>query len=146
MAKFLFLGHGTLRFTTDAGQVVYVDPYIEGDYSLPADLILVTHQHFDHNQLQLVTQNPGCTVITEKDALVNGVYQSFTVGGVEVRTVPAGNKNHPIDACVGYILTLDGVQVYCAGDTSWLDTMPELKALAIDYALLPIDGFYNMDA
>jgi L-ascorbate metabolism protein UlaG (beta-lactamase superfamily) len=51
MAKLFYQGHGSFRLTAADGQVVYVDPYAGEGYDLPADLILVSHQHGDHNQL-----------------------------------------------------------------------------------------------
>jgi len=51
MPKLLFQGHGSYRLTADDGRVIYVDPYKGKGYDAPADLILVTHQHYDHNQI-----------------------------------------------------------------------------------------------
>ena len=58
--KILYQGHGSLRLTTADGRVLYVDPYAGSGYDKPADLILVTHQHEDHNQINLVTKKPSC--------------------------------------------------------------------------------------
>lgn len=146
MSKFLYQGHGSLRFTTNDGVVFYVDPYVGEGYNLPADLILVTHEHSDHNQIQLVTQKPGCTLITEKEALSGGKYQEFQIKGITVNAVPAYNKNHRKDQCVGYLLTFDGLKIYAAGDTSKTDYMETLSKANITYALFPIDGIYNMNA
>jgi L-ascorbate metabolism protein UlaG (beta-lactamase superfamily) len=145
MAKLLFQGHGSLRLQTDAGTVVYVDPYAGEGYGLPADLILVTHQHFDHNEVDKPAKKPGCKIITEQDALAGGQYQSFAVEDVRIEAVPAENKNHPRSKSVGYLVFADGKSIYFAGDTS---TTPEMRALAkrkLDYAFLPTDGIYNMD-
>ena len=60
MAKLLYQGHGSLRAVTDGGVVLYVDPFAGEGYDLPADVILVSHQHGDHNQLQLPAKKPGC--------------------------------------------------------------------------------------
>ncbi|MEG2204741.1 MAG: MBL fold metallo-hydrolase, partial [Oscillospiraceae bacterium] len=107
---------------------------------------LVTHDHSDHNQIGRVTQKPGCLVVTAEQALAGGQYHAFQADGVRVQALPAANQHHPIDRCVGYLLTLDDVKVYCAGDTSTLPQMAELQEKKLDYALLPIDGIYNMDA
>ena len=80
MAVLTYQGHGSFRIQTTAGTVVYVDPYAGDGYDLPADLILVTHGHHDHNEVSLIqNRNPGCTVITYMEALRAGVYQTFTV-------------------------------------------------------------------
>ena len=144
MSKLLLIGHGSLRFTTNDRRVIFVDPFIGEGYDRPADVILVTHQHFDHNQVQKVAQKQGCIVITQAEALQDGVYNTFDIDGIIIKAVPAGNKNHPINSCVGYVIEFDGLKVYCAGDTSRLDSMKELAGMNLDYALLPIDGFYNM--
>ena len=145
MVELLYLGHASCRVVTGGGAVAYIDPFAEGDYSLPADLVLITHEHSDHNALEKVTQKPDCTVIRAADALAGGQYHSFEVCGIHVQAVPAGNRNHDPKECVGYILTMDGKTLYHAGDTS---TMPHMSVLAprkLDWVLLPVDGVYNMD-
>ena len=145
MAKLLYQGHGSFRITTDEGKVIYVDPFAGEGYDLSADGILVTHGHYDHNKLELVTQKPGCQVITYQEALEGGIYHTFPLCGMEVEAVPAYNKNHKKEECVGYILRVDGVTVYAAGDTSTTDAMAGFAARRLDYALLCMDGIYNMD-
>lgn len=145
MAKLLYQGHGSLRAVTDAGVVLYVDPFAGEGYELPADLILVTHQHGDHNQLQLAAKKPGCIVYQNSDALRNGVYQTAELCGVRVEAVQAYNRNHRKEECVGFLVELDGKLVYFAGDTSRTEQMETFAARKIDYALLPCDGVYNMD-
>ena len=147
MATLLYQGHGSFRITTAEGKVIYVDPYAGEGYDLPADLILVTHQHSDHNQVDLITtRNPGCEIITEKEALKEGKHQIFDLGYVIVEAVEAGNKNHDPKQCVGYILTLsDGLQIYASGDTSKTEQMKTFAKRNLDYVLLCCDGVYNMD-
>ncbi len=147
MAKLLYQGHGSFRITAEDGTVVYVDPYAGEGYDAPADIVLVTHQHFDHNKLELVTQKDGCAVITSAEAISGGAYKRVSVKGIEIEAVPAYNRNHDRSECVGYVITVDGVKVYAAGDTSETDAMKTfLPGCGLDYALLPIDGIYNMDA
>ncbi len=146
MGKLLYQGHGSYRIISNDQVVIYVDPYAGKGYEVPADLILVTHQHGDHNQVQLVAKKPGCIVIQEKEALVAGQYQSFDVQGIHIQAVPAYNQNHRREESVGYIITVDNRKLYCSGDTSTTEEMKDMAALQLDYALLPIDGIYNMDA
>lgn len=145
MPKLLYQGHGSYRFVADDGRVIYVDPYAGEGYDLPADLVLVTHQHNDHNQLERITQKPGCQVITNVQALAGGRHNRFSFGGIEIAAVEANNKKHDPKSCVGYLITIDGVKVYAAGDTSTTQQMQTFAALHLDYALLPGDGIYNMD-
>lgn len=146
MAKLLFQGHGSFRITTNSRAVIYVDPYAGEGYDIPADIILVTHQHGDHNKVQKPAKKSRGVIIQNKDALQNGVYKSFDIAGVNIRAVPAYNSNHDRRQCVGYILTFDGIKLYAAGDTSTTEEMKDFSSLGIDYVLLPIDGIYNMDA
>ena len=144
MARLLYQGHGSFRITTDSGAVVFVDPYIKDGCDVPADVILVSHQHGDHNQIGLITQKPGCVVITEAEALLGGKHNTFNVLGIEIEAVEAQNKNHTPDQCVGYIVTVDGFKLYFSCDTSKTDQMASFAAKKLDYAFLCTDGFYNM--
>ena len=146
MAKILYQGHASLRITTDEGKIIYIDPYVGGGYDLSADLILITHQHGDHNNLDLIkSKNMDCNIITEKEALKEGEYQKFDYGYVTVEATKASNKNHDPDNCVGYIITLSGnKQIYVSGDTSKIETMEGLARRKLDYAFICCDGVYNM--
>ena len=145
MAQLTYQGHGSLRIVSSAGAVLYLDPFAGEGYDLPADLILVTHDHYDHNQVDLVTRKPGCRVITFREALEGGEYHSFSACGFEISAVVAGNRNHDPACCVGFLITVDGKKLYAAGDTSTTEAMSGFAALGLDWALLPIDGVYNMD-
>ena len=141
------LGHASTKIVTKSGVVIYIDPYYDkGDYSQEADLILVTHSHSDHNNVSLCTKKDTTQVIDNKAALVDAEYKTFEFEGVKIEAVPASNSNHNIKACVGYLISFDGITVYHAGDTSKLDSMTALKDKKIDIAMYPIDGDYNMDA
>ena len=145
MPKLYYQGHGSYRLTANDGRVIYVDPYAGGGYDLPADVILVTHQHGDHNKIKLCAQKPECRVITNEEALAGGKHNSFDLGGgITVEAVEARNFNHNPKKCVGYIITLDGVTVYAAGDTSTTEQMKSFAARNLDYALFPLDGLFNM--
>jgi len=144
MPKLCFQGHGSFRLTADDGCVIYVDPYKGKGYDVPADIILVTHNHRDHNQIERCAQKPDCRIITHQEALAGGKHQSFDVGRIRVEAVEAANKNHDPKNCAGYIITLDGVKVYASGDTSKTKQMETFAALELDYALFPGDGLFNM--
>lgn len=146
MAKIYYQGHGSLRLVSSKGTVVYIDPFTGDGYDMPADLILVTHQHPDHNKLDLVTKKSNCVVLQNFDMLPDGKsYQTKTVGDIKIEAVQAYNKNHKKEECVGYIVTVDGKQIYFSGDTSTTEQMPSFAARNLDYAFLPCDGKFNMD-
>ena len=148
MARMLYQGHGSYRITLNDETVVYVDPFAGDGYDLPADLILVTHEHFDHNQVEKMPHAPACTIVRAADTHPSlNEYLTLESHGVRITAVQACNKNHPIDKCVGFVLEFDGVTFYASGDTSMTDDMRsgKLAAMGIDYAMFPGDGFYNMD-
>lgn len=147
MSKILFQGHGSYRFITNDGVVIYVDPYIGDGYDMEADIILVTHEHYDHNKVEIVKQKSDCIIIRYNTLKVGHIYNKTSIKGVEIEAVEAYNAKHDKNACVGYVLRFDGLSVYCSGDTSRTDDMEnKLSKYNLDYALLPIDGIYNMDA
>ncbi len=160
--KITFIGHGTLMFTFD-GKIIHVDPFSNvADYTkLPkADVILITHEHYDHLDLKALA-----AVRTEKTTVVlsescskqvqggiimkNGDVQ--TVNGLNVEAVPAYNIVHKRDngqpfhgkgVGNGYVITLGDKRVYVAGDT---ENIPEMKSLQeIDIAFLPMNLPYTM--
>jgi len=156
-----FIGHATLVITWGS-LVVHVDPV--GEYAdfakLPkADLVLVTHDHFDHLDpaaIAAVRKAGTEIVLTAKCAAkVKGTVMAAgdrrTFKGIGVEAVPAynikherspGNPFHPKGEGNGYVLTLGGLRVYVAGDT---ENTPEMKALTgIDVAFLPMNLPYTM--
>lgn len=145
-ATLTLIGHASMKIITAEGVVIYIDSYFDGDYSEEADIILSTHEHFDHNVIEKVTQKPDCRVIRIADALNADLsHNSFEIKGVKIKAVTAGgNQNHHPDNTCGYILSFDGLKVYHPGDTSKIPEMEALKDEKIDYAFFPIDGVYNM--
>ena len=143
-SKLHYQGHGSYRITTGEGRVIYVDPYAGDGYDLPADLVLVTHEHYDHNAIKKISMQDHTRVIRSEQALTQGIYHKFDLGWIQIQAVPAYNKNHSRENCVGYLLYWDGLCLYASGDTSETKEMAELPPM--DYALLPIDGVYNMNA
>lgn len=153
--KLHWLGHDTFRI--DGPPMVYVDPYQLGDGLPAADLILITHDHFDHLSPADVAKihKPTTVVVAPKEVVgklsspvtVIAAGETKTVAGITVRAVPAYNTNktfHPKkDGKVGFVFTVGGVTYYHAGDT---DVIPEMTGLAPDVALLPVSGTYVMTA
>ena len=152
--KIKWLGHDGFRI--DAGKTIYLDPYqIEGGPT--ADLILISHEHFDHCSVEDVAkiQDSNTVIVTEKDSakkLTGDVRvlkpgDSLTVNDVNIRTVPSYNTDkdfHPqANNWLGFIVETEGVKVYHAGDS---DFIPEMKDLEVDIALLPVSGTYVMRA
>lgn len=148
MTTFLYQGHGSFRITTDNGTVIYVDPFAGEGYDLPADLILVTHEHGDHTQVDKMPHAQNCEILRACNFLPKpGEYTTLCSHGISITPVQACNKNHPIDQCVGMVINIDGIKFYAAGDTSTTEDMTsgKLAEMNLDYVTLPGDGFYNMD-
>lgn len=150
--KIVWLGHDSFRI--DAEKTVYIDPY-QISSGPEADLILITHEHFDHCSPEDVSkiQGPGTVIVTEKDSAkklsgdvrVLKPGESLELDGVKIRTVPSYNTDkdfHPrANAWLGFIVEVEGGTIYHAGDT---DFIPEMKDFEVDIALLPVSGTYVM--
>ena len=98
MATLLFQGHASCRVTTRSGAVIYIDPFAGEGYDLPADLVLITHEHPDHNDLGKVTLKPDATVIRSADALAGGQYHTFDVASGSRRSPPGTATTTPRSA------------------------------------------------
>jgi len=118
---------------------------------------LITHEHYDHCSPDDVkkVQKPSTVIVTEADSAkkltgdirVVAPGDKLTVSGIPIEVVPAYNTNkkfHPKrNGWLGFIVTVDGVRLYHAGDT---DLIPEMDSLKADIALLPVSGTYVMTA
>lgn len=159
--KVHWLGHDTI--VLQGSKTIILDPFkAKGDYK--ADVLLISHEHFDHlseDDIRRFT-NPSTSIVAPKicEDQLKGFSNQKTyvapgskidVKGISVEAVPAYNLNkfrepgrvfHPkADGRVGYIVALDGVRFYHAGDS---DATPEMKSLDVDVAFLPVSGTYVM--
>ncbi len=141
----LYIGHGSLRFTAKNKTVVYIDPFFPGDYSKPADIILITHNRPGGVDLSLVTQKEDCLVVMPEEASNEGNFNMFGFKGVSLSSYETLNHHQVRTFGAGYLLYFDDIKVYCAGDTSKTYHMEKFLAeLSVDYAFLPIDGETTM--
>lgn len=154
LKKIHWLGHDGFRI--DGKQTVYFDPYQikEGP---AADLILISHDHFDHCSPEDVKkiQKGHTVIVTEKDAagkLQGDVRilkpgETTQLGDIHIEAVPSYNMDkdfHPRkNGWLGFIVEMEGLRIYHAGDT---DFIPEMKTLKVDVAFLPVSGTYVMTA
>lgn len=151
--KLHWLGQDSFRI--DADMTIYIDPWKLAKDSPPADLILITHEHHDHfskEDIEKIRRRDTQIIATATVARgLSGTLREVTPGdhveleGVTIDVLPAYNiekRFHPRAAGhVGYMVTVDGLRIYHAGDT---DAIPEMQGLAPDIALLPVSGTYVM--
>lgn len=150
-----WLGHDGFLIKGN-GKAIVIDPFQVKECE-SADIILVTHEHYDHCSPEDIEkiQKDSTVIVTEADSAkkLSGdvrVVQpgdKLTVSGIEIEAVSAYNTNkkfHPKqNGWLGFIVTVDGVRIYHAGDT---DLIPEIGSLEADIALLPVSGTYVMTA
>ncbi|HOS72531.1 MAG TPA: MBL fold metallo-hydrolase [Bacteroidales bacterium] len=160
--EMFFIGHGSLMFKVN-DFCIHIDPVrSSGSYdNLPkADLILVTHEHYDHLDPELIADlrkegtlmfSNGTAASEIKWAKPMAAGDVQRAGGIVIEAVPAynivnmrspGQPFHPKGVGIGFILTIGGKRFYIAGDT---ENTPEMKALKnIHVAFLPMNLPYTM--
>lgn len=155
------LCHSAIRI--NKGKTIYIDPFhLEKKYN-DADIILITHSHYDHfseEDIQKVKKDDTKIYITNdlfEKAKVLGFSEDKIIGvnpnetyneqDIEIKTIRAYNTNkqfHPKENnWVGYILKIQGITYYIAGDT---DITEENKKVKCDVAFVPVGGTYTMTA
>lgn len=155
------LCHSSIKINKE--KVIYIDPFkIDKDYK-DADIIFITHDHYDHYSEEDIDKiKKENTIIVAPEELITKLLnkgfqknyiitvkpnKKYQVEGIEFETIPAYNikkQFHPKEnEWVGYILELNGVKYYIAGDT---DITEENKKVKCDVAFVPVGGTYTMDA
>ncbi|MBP7055616.1 MAG: MBL fold metallo-hydrolase [Candidatus Omnitrophica bacterium] len=156
-----WLGHSGFRW--EGSKTLYFDPYKLASSAKKADVILVSHEHFDHCSIDDIAKiSTGETAIVASDdagkelqrakVLCNNIFiltpgGSISISGIKIIAVAAYNTNKKFHTKgsnkLGFVVTMDGISVYHAGDT---DDIPEMKDIKCDIALVPVSGTYVMTA
>jgi len=161
--KLSWLGHDGFRIQN--GKVIYIDPFKIGDRGPKADIVLVSHEHFDHlsieDLMKIITPNTVVVAHAQsagelsklkvKETKIVKPGDKVTIGEIMIQAVPAYNLNkgpepgkvfHPKeDGKLGFVVTVKGIRIYHAADS---DHIPEMKGINPDVALLPVSGTYVM--
>ncbi|MDH5299155.1 MAG: MBL fold metallo-hydrolase [Desulfobulbaceae bacterium] len=156
LRQLTWLGHDAFRLTTGAA-TIYFDPFKLAPAAPPADIILVSHDHYDHCSPEDIARIQGkeTVIVTEPAAAakLSGTIKTLAPGdrcevkGITIEAVASYNSNkkfHPRkNNWLGFVVTVAGVRIYHAGDT---DHIPEMASISADIALLPVGGTYTMTA
>lgn len=155
------LCHSSIKINVE--KIIYVDPFnIDKNFN-DADIVFITHDHYDHyseEDLDKVVKPDTVIVVPEdlfKKLLRKGFKKNnvisvkpeeeYMIEGISFETIPAYNLNkkfHPKEnGWVGYIINIEGIRYYIAGDT---DITPENEQVKCDIALVPVGGTYTMNA
>ena len=140
---------------------IYIDPYEIAECPHDADYIFITHSHYDHfsegdirkiikDDTKIITvkssKNDAKQLVKEENILIVEPNQNYKIDDIEFSTTYAYNVDKPFhpkeNNWVGFIIKLDGIKYFIAGDT---DNIEELSKIEADYAFIPIGGTYTMD-
>ncbi|MEM4598733.1 MAG: MBL fold metallo-hydrolase [Candidatus Diapherotrites archaeon] len=152
--ELVWLGHAAFKIKAE-GLVLYIDPF-EISENEKADIILITHEHYDHcsekdiqkiiKEKTQVVCNKSTAMKLKTNAVIIEPNQEKNIFGVGIKAVPAyniGKQFHPKGSGIGFIINIVGTRIYHAGDT---DLIPEMHDISkIDVALLPVGGKYTMN-
>lgn len=154
------LYHSSIRINKE--KIIYIDPFkINKNYN-DADIIFITHDHYDHYSEEDIDKviNENTTIIIPDELLTkllrkginkNAIItvepnKNYMVQGIKFETISAYNTNktfHPKEnGWVGYIIIINGIRYYIAGDT---DITEENKQVKCDVAFVPVGETYTMD-
>ena len=154
------LYHSSIRINKE--KTIYIDPFkIDRNYN-DADIVFITHDHYDHYSEEDIDKviNENTTIIIPEELLTkllkkginkNAIItvepnEKYVVQGIKFETIPAYNTNKTFhskkNGWVGYIIIINGIRYYIAGDT---DITEENKKVKCDVAFVPVGGTYTMD-
>lgn len=150
-----WLGHSSVRIRAGK-QVIYIDPWKLKKGAEKADIILISHSHYDHFSPGDVNRirKEGTVILASADVApeLGGARtlrpgDRVNIGETEIEAVPSYNRNkafHPREkGWLGFLLTVGGKRIYYGGDT---DLIPEMNGLKADVVILPVGGTYTMTA
>lgn len=165
-----WLGHAGFRIKSSENKIIYIDPFQIPDSAEKekADVVLITHSHYDHCSLEDINKviKPGTRIVVTADGQSKVTRtkvpikieiiepgRELDIGSVRISAVPAYNIDksfHPkSESWVGYVIRVDDLVIYHAGDT---DVIPEMQKLTgykkqgTEFvALLPVGGRYTMN-
>jgi L-ascorbate metabolism protein UlaG (beta-lactamase superfamily) len=150
--RLTWIGHASVKISS-ASTTIYIDPWKIGNPAQHADIVLLTHDHYDHySQADLkAVSDPSTRIVAPMSAplVTDRIMPGNTVNikDVSIRALPAYNQKkafHPkTNGWVGYVVTINGIKVYHTGDT---DRISEMKGLVVDAVFIPVGGTYTMDA
>ncbi len=155
------LFHSAIKFYFN-NKIVYVDPYGLQEFTKDADIIFITHDHYDHfsiDDIQKIKKEDTVFILPEsmnEKAIESGIEtdkiikvvpnKEYEYQKLKFETIPSYNINkkfHPKENnWIGYIIEVNNIRYYIAGDT---DFTPESKNVKCDIALVPIGGTYTMN-
>jgi L-ascorbate metabolism protein UlaG (beta-lactamase superfamily) len=147
-----WLGHGSFRL--QGSPLIYINPWRVARSVFHADIILITHDHYDHCSLADIDKlrGPHTLVIGNErvaseigDCTVIRPWQSLTIDRACIKAIPAYSLDewqHPkSDGGLGFVLSINRYDIYYAGDTQFI---PEMNNLKPDIAIVPINGHGTM--
>ena len=147
--------HSSIKISK--GKIIYIDPYRIEKEVHDADIIFITHDHYDHyseEDIEKVMKEDTIIVAPKTAKIFNKIKnkvevipnEKYEINGIKIETIPAYNikkQFHPkSNEWVGYILEIEGKRYYIAGDT---DITPENQQVKCDIAFVPVGGTYTMD-
>lgn len=163
LEKIELIAQSAIRIENKDGKIIYFDPFkLDEKYSKDADIIFITHPHFDHfspEDIEKIKKN-DTKIVAPKELKIkikqigfqieNTILvmpnEKFEFEGIKIETIPAYNINKDYHRkeynWVGYIVTIDGKRVYVAGDT---DNIEEARNIKCDIACVPVGGTYTMN-